>query len=189
MKIEVGGEKRWILAYKNRKKKYPKSNTPKGGDAMTKQKLKTQIQQNLATINNLSLSLKIWLLWLLIQGMFQTFGLNQGLIGLLYVAHLYGFSQLAKESEIAKFNQRLLFWLSVFLIFWYGKTLLFLYQTSALLLTGSLSPTKLIGSLLPLGFEAFGLIQLKRAQKEKANPNTQQVLVNADTGEILKEMV
>lgn len=136
----------------------------------------------------LNFSLKTWLFWLLIQGIIQAFWFHQWLIGLLYGAHFYGFSQLAKEVDVTKFNQRLLFWLKIFLIFFYGKGLLFIYGNSVSLLVGDYSPSKLIGSLISLGLECFWLIRLKQAQKETEPSKTQQVLIDEKTGEILKEM-
>lgn len=106
----------------------------------------------------------------------------------MYGAAVYGFSQLGRETKSSDFNQRLTFWLSVFLVFLYGRALVFIYGTSFALLSGNHSPTRLIFTLTPLLIESGWVVGLKRVQKGDVFKTTQQVIVDMETGEILKEM-
>ena len=162
---------------------------------MAKKTLTQNFCEALSPLKTLSLPLKLWLIWLAIQGFIQAIGYDRWLIGGIYMAHLYGFSRLATESERTHFNQRLLFWLSCFVVFLYGRGLVWIYGGSTWVVQGVLTPTQLLLPLAPLAVESFCLIGLKRAQKGvlispqvTASDSTPTVVIDMDTGEILKEM-
>ena len=145
--------------------------------------------QRLAANNPFGLTLTLWLAWLLLQIIIQACINRDWTVLIIYMGQLYGFFRLVEEETEDLFEKRLSFWLKIFLIFFYGKGFVFTFNVADNILFGTLSPTKLLVTLIPFIVESIFILKLNQKPHQPLNPvRKARLIIDGRTGEIRKKM-
>lgn len=151
------------------------------------------VTQHLKRISTLSLPFKKWLLWLIVQVVITTLLSHPLIVVIGYLTAIWGVIKIGQETSDKAQKKEARRQLAYFNLFCTLRGTWFIYAQAFLLIQGQLTSARLLLGCIPFIVEGIALLRLKQyittpPKPKKTIPQTKQVWVNQETGEILKEM-
>ena len=151
------------------------------------------VADHLKRISALSIPFKKWLLWLIVQVVILTLSSRHLVLTIGYLMAIWGVIKIGQETTDKAQKKEARRQLAHFNLFCTLRGTWFIYAQAFLLIQGQLTSARLLLGCIPFIVEGIALLRLKQhitppPKPKKTTPQTKQVWVNQETGEILKEM-